>query len=1129
LLWGAGFRADWNQAALEASALVITEGLNEIRDLIGHSRLWTLFQTAHDIDSSSLLSIFWKKLLPELRVQAVVYTSQRKWATANQAVVTDPRHEPWLEVIESLGFHPVHPDIAPYRNLLTSGAALGVRVLSLGIVIDALAELGLCDGANPVDGPPTIQLATLRLGLWDLLEQMLTAAQTTPSDRSGLREVACFPAADGTLWRATQLLRAEPETIDLFSKDAFDLTFAGISGTRPQLEALIPDFDSELALDALEAVDDAFWTNTSNEWKLQLLRWFSERSEELSGSASRSRVASLPIFPSASGFAPLKRLSLPGFADPMGLAALVDLSAVSDLEHFLNHLGAKALTFQEYVVRHVIPMARQNNLSSETRKRLVSLLVTKFGEIGDNNEIRLELASVPIVSCAGAVWAKASEAYFEGDHLELVPASRRLAALIPRDHQHTFEQFLTWLGVAKEPRWNDLIDSARVVAEGVPTSQEKAIVGKLISYLAMEAEKLSEQQRESRLAPLRTLAWLPAQNDDSQWYSPSELAAVFSQPEFASQATFLDLPRPLQDKCSDLIRNLGIRVAPELHQVIAHLLHCAEHREKVNEAVYRRLSEPAWSASPAIDRLKVMACIHLGDGKYAKPMQTFRGPHAFGRYRFTLGSSWEPFSVFLNRVGANRVASGLDAVDVLVEIGTSPESRGQVLTDQDAAVVHACWRQILAEWESPNLPDAVSRLRSVPCILDRTGMLAQPTYLFFDDRPDLAGFFDNLGQSLIALPERPEAMVGAGVRRLGDLIEVILESQEDQEENYFLAERVAERMGQLKRVAAASGTTNSPNSRWDALGKVRFHTASAIVVRYRFTGLDRHILTSSRSIPAVYLDDLNDLLVTPNREAPIWPWPSVARELAALVFPELSPARVAMGFLQALEPPTSEVADASLDALGIPRLQHSVDESPAPTPSIEVDLEPSRPDDPTPPMPGPEAPRPPVTVQRPGPGPFLHDQHDRPRKRRGRYATYVETVVEPRQQSPEETERRKVTGEAGIDRVKADEEDAGHTVRLMPHENEGYDIEIVEHDGSVGRFIEVKSISAMWKFDDVRLTAPEFRKAQLEGDRYWLYVVERPQSDQFRIYKIQNPANRTDSFFFDAGWIQVAESPAPED
>lgn len=96
---------------------------------------------------------------------------------------------------------------------------------------------------------------------------------------------------------------------------------------------------------------------------------------------------------------------------------------------------------------------------------------------------------------------------------------------------------------------------------------------------------------------------------------------------------------------------------------------------------------------------------------------------------------------------------------------------------------------------------------------------------------------------------------------------------------------------------------------------------------------------------------------------------------------------------------------------------------------------------------------------------------------------------------------------------------------MKPPHHKGYDIESRDAASEIARYIEVKSISGRWDTRGVGVTCPEFEKAQQLGDKFWLYVVERADQPEARIYRIQDPARRVDQFMYDDGWSEAAESP----
>ena len=62
---------------------------------------------------------------------------------------------------------------------------------------------------------------------------------------------------------------------------------------------------------------------------------------------------------------------------------------------------------------------------------------------------------------------------------------------------------------------------------------------------------------------------------------------------------------------------------------------------------------------------------------------------------------------------------------------------------------------------------------------------------------------------------------------------------------------------------------------------------------------------------------------------------------------------------------------------------------------------------------------------------------------------------------------------------------------------------------------------------DIQETAkytPRHKKEVLiNGDLFWLYVVEYAEKDEFKMYRIQNPPLKANHFMFDDGWRSFAE------
>ncbi len=97
-------------------------------------------------------------------------------------------------------------------------------------------------------------------------------------------------------------------------------------------------------------------------------------------------------------------------------------------------------------------------------------------------------------------------------------------------------------------------------------------IGRVFRHLA---ERLRSSVDAAELAPLRTLAWLPAKGKRDRLYRPSELYSTYSYVLFSSQALFLDLALNIEET-RNLLVELGVPLAPSTEQVVQHLLFCAK-------------------------------------------------------------------------------------------------------------------------------------------------------------------------------------------------------------------------------------------------------------------------------------------------------------------------------------------------------------------------------------------------------------------------------------------------------------------------------------------------------------------------------------------------------------------------
>jgi len=148
---------------------------------------------------------------------------------------------------------------------------------------------------------------------------------------------------------------------------------------------------------------------------------------------------------------------------------------------------------------------------------------------------------------------------------------------------------------------------------------------------------------------------------------------------------------------------------------------------------------------------------------------------------------------------------------------------------------------------------------------------------------------------------------------------------------------------------------------------------------------------------------------------------------------------------------------------------------------------------------------------------------DSAQRQRGRLRTYVTPAgASSTTNGSAMAARISAIDQAGIAHVLQYERKVGRYPEEMPHENPGFDIKSRDIAGIV-RYIEVKSVAGLWDSQGVGLSATQFREGHVVAEQYWLYVVERAEHTDARIYRIQDPTRRIDQFFYDNGWRELAE------
>lgn len=1145
------YQSEWNREAIQAAASAVGEAVGRLPGLLGAQRFWGLVSTLKEVadasekEGESTLVGFWKAVEPQLRTAPAIYTTNGRWTTCVDATLLLQREETSvIPILECLGVNLVHEDLRPYQGLLR-GEAVGVPILNIERLCVALTALGLDHRVELSALPPCLKAASGREALWQEISLLLERQQRTPKARADderrLREIALAPGRDNALWPCGEIYSADKATVDLFELLSLGVPFASSVGSFAPLLSLCPSFDAAAAIDVLRGIDSK---ELEHEWQRNrlhlrsLFEWFENRRQQILADGDiRQKLAALSIYPSSGNLRKLDELALSGnFDDPLGLAELVDLAALGGRREFLRDLGMPELDFRTYAVARLPAALNEGATVVDKRRGAIELLASRAGELKDDQEARRALAATRLVECTDGEFRQAKECYFDTRAVRDCLGDNTCLATLPRGHEAAVRDFYVWLGVSSKPTFPDLLRAVRVVVDQ-PYSPASAM--RIQTILAHLGTRVEAGEDPVELNFLQNAKWLPAQGKTDRWYSPTELHAVYSKHLFESQALFLDVSVNVQNSSGDLLKYLGVRLTPAVGLVVKHLIYCATLQIPVNKEVYRFLNDNV--GDPTLGQLKDQKCLWLGDAYYA-PSQVFWGDHPFGPYRRRLGEELRGYGNLLKRLEVRDTPDHQDAQNVLIEISSEFGAVNTPLDDDAYVVLMACWQMLERALDGGSLStDKVETLRSVKCIPNAVRVLNPPEWMFFENRAGLAAKFEEfLAKNVIPRPlGAGNAFAAAGVRQLGSAVEVVLLECADPTEDADMARKILARRNEIGRVLVSQSFGSVAAEALGRLASIRCEATTSLAVCYRLRAFNRELPSKAEPVPALYQCEQETLFFM--RTDGRTPWGAVARELAIALFPDEDPGRFAAGFKEVLAPDTAAEAAAILDELGFARLDTVVHEGPstgeaAGTLGIDTPPDGLTPEEALKHLLGPDAPPPTPPVAEPGIEPMGTSQGTASGKFSGSTKKNSRPVLRsylpsPDVSNPESAGRddegndqdRLPVDEAGVRHVLGYERSCGRVPKEMPHNNPGYDIESRDTAGTMIRYIEVKSFSGRWNNTYAVLSRSQFDKANNLGDSFWLYVVERAESDNFHIHRIQNPALKANHFMFDDGWRVTAE------
>ena len=1164
ILFDTDFQGAWNRSAIQAAGAAFANSLPTLKDALRPEVLWHLLSKAQSLAGAAQdekvddsFASFWANAKPALQTGAYVWLSTNAFSTSHAARQNGASREAGecLPLFESIGLNVVHSSLRSHFNALRE---VGTRDLDLDSVTAAMHQAGLNNQVAMLDAPAWLRVATNRATLSLVLEGLL---QKAPKDKISsvherLLDCSLWLTAEGALSPASQIWRADIKTRRIFATiDEDDIWAAEDGGNTAWLMGLLESFDMGASIEMLaNATQEELSAihKADPKWLHRLFEWLEARHAKITDDpATKIKLQKLPIWPTGRGLHPLAGLSVPGpFEDPLRLAQLLDAEiSVRFSTLLITHLGAKSLDLRTYLGEQV-PLALSDQtrvVTADTKRRLLKLLTREFGKIRDDARMQAVLGSLPLVECEDGSFRRSKHVYLRTPQLVDIfgddptrfthPSMMKAASSV---------DVLKWLGVSELPIPSDFVLRVNSIL-GSEYGTARLEMQSLFRGLVDAWPQIARQSAE--LVELKTKAWLPT-SKHSGWASPSAVFASFRDFLFASQVQFLDVPRNIQAQAQrlqggqSLFDFLGVRGEPTPAQVVAHLLHEAKTGSKVNPEVFAFLDQH--HQEPCVSRLHNEACLSVVDVGYVSPNRVFSGPHRFGRFRYRLGPDWLRFTNLLRALSVRDQPSASDAVLVLEEMADEYADRRQ-LSGEDCEINLHCWLILAAA--GPLQDEHLARLNARAVIPNANGFLRQTADVYFEDRPGLAAKFDEAVQACTI--RRPEtawlSMACAGVRDLSKVVETRIVECDDPSISADWSNLLTDRWPLVRRVM-----TSLQHARPDAYPATppEIWRTSRLVICYELANR----VTTAEDAGALFDRESSRLFLNEQRRGAE---AALARELAFLLQPDSGSGPLAAALKELLTADTAIDASAVLSDLGFADVQLGSGSHVDTAPGVGLDSGESNDLDLTAHVDDESHDKGDTDAAQnsseansteenanesnsgksgsgstDGFGSGKSSSPEVPAGRSTRPATgkkfvlrsYVQPAKPATDQAPngEGNKHQLDVDRRGTELVMAFERRAGREPKKMPHFHEGYDVESFREDGSLDRYIEIKSLSAPWSRSSVGMSDSQYLTARRRRLMFWLYVVEGLDTLTPKIHMIRDPATRVVDYRFDDGWREAA-------
>lgn len=474
---------------------------------------------------------------------------------------------------------------------------------------------------------------------------------------------------------------------------------------------------------------------------------------------------------------------------------------------FLGQIGIHPLNEESFNERLVEQYYLSSSLNHEDRLLLLEYLRSTLQEAGDER-FKQMVRTAPVIACADGGYRRADEVYFPTALLDEV-----LGGEYPQPHpiyeieratntddesektpykRSVWYHFFHDLKMLEEPRPEDVIVRIKSTVSQPVSEAGVQSIEQIFRYL--------DHLTKDRLNPyveLAQLAWLPAEEDDVQWWKPDQIFEKRHKSLIGQQAPIL---RYYNDTRSALRTFLGLPERPRGDLVARHLLASSANNTSVTPRIYEYLGEH-WDEVSRIhqQRIKKEPCIWDGNQKrFWQAAKCFLGSEEskfFGRHCFYLEHPKGHLAELYAQLRIGGSAENYHRIAFLRDLASAS------IAEDDLELLRANLEHI---GKSPDqFKDVIDACRQIRIVPDDAGNLYRPETIVRNDRPNWRTKAEWIDVPFVHQTFNTEAIINfldaVGVPRLSDATVRIVDAG-NKRENLSLKQKLLDRVPYFRRV-----------------------------------------------------------------------------------------------------------------------------------------------------------------------------------------------------------------------------------------------------------------------------------------------------------------------------------------